>query len=319
MSLVTPSPIRVSFPSSQMSDKNQLFYGDNLDVLRRHVKDESVDLVYLDPPFNSNQDYNVLFGRREGHPASAQIQAFEDTWHWDQAAAEAYEEMVELGGEVSKALQSFRTLLGPSDMLAYLAMMAPRLMELHRVLTDTGSIYLHCDPTASHYLKLLMDAVFGPQNFRSEIVWKRSTAHSDTKQGRKMHGHIHDVLFFYTKSDDWTWNPIYQAYDPEYVESKYSRKDPGGRRFRLGDLTAARPGGDTEYLWRVKRREGSDEWEADLNDEHLQPKSGWEYLGVPPSRPGKNHSRLGRRSQRMAAGPGEGFLGSDQESGSATM
>jgi len=184
LSLVTPSPIRVSFPSSQMSDKNQLFYGDNLDVLRRHVKDESVDLVYLDPPFNSNQDYNVLFGRREGHPASAQIQAFEDTWHWDQAAAEAYEEMVELGGEVSKALQSFRTLLGPSDMLAYLAMMAPRLMELHRVLTDTGSIYLHCDPTASHYLKLLMDAVFGPQNFRSEIVWKRSTAHSDTMDMR---------------------------------------------------------------------------------------------------------------------------------------
>jgi len=136
---------------------NTLYYGDNLDILRRHVKDETVDLVYLDPPFNSNATYNVLFAEQNGSPAPAQIKAFEDTWHWDQIAAEAYQETVEAGGKVSQAMQAFRQFLGDSDMLAYLAMMAPRLVELRRVLKDTGSIYLHCDPTASHYLIVLMD------------------------------------------------------------------------------------------------------------------------------------------------------------------
>lgn len=150
---------------------NQLFYGDNLDVLRRHVADESVDLVYLDPPFNSNQDYNVLFADH-GVESAAQIQAFQDTWHWDQHAAAAFQEVVEAGGQVSLAMQAFRTFLGDNDMLAYLSMMAPRLLELRRVLKPTGSIYLHCDPTASHYLKLLMDGIFGPVNFRNEIVWR---------------------------------------------------------------------------------------------------------------------------------------------------
>ena len=273
----------LTYTSAGALADNCLFYGDNLEVLRRHVKDESVDLVYLDPPFNSNQDYNVLFREQKGHKASAQIRAFEDTWRWDETAAATYHEVVEGGGRVSEVLQAFRLFLGTNDMLSYLTMMAPRLVELHRAMKPTGSLYLHCDPTASHYLKLLLDAVFGPQHFRSEIVWKRSSAHSDTKQGRRLHGHIHDVLFFYTKSDEWTWNPLYTPYDASYVESHYSLVDKStGRRFRAGDLTAAKRGGDTQYEWRVKRPLGSGEWRADLSSEFESPLVGVEYLGIKP-------------------------------------
>ena len=266
------------------SQENRLYYGDNLDVLRRHIKDETVDLVYLDPPFNSAQDYNVLFKEHSGDRAAAQIKAFADTWHWDIGAEAAYKEIVEAGGQVSVAMQAFRSFLGESDMMAYLAMMTPRLVELRRVLKPTGSIYLHCDPTASHYLKMLMDAVFRAENFRSEIVWKRSSAHSDAKQGRRIHGHIHDLLLFYTKGKEWTWNNVYTPYDESYVDRDYKLIEEGtGRHFRRGDLTAARPGGDTEYEWRVKRREGIRErWVADLYDEYLQPLPGWEYRGVRP-------------------------------------
>jgi site-specific DNA-methyltransferase (adenine-specific) len=154
--------------------KNTLYYGDNLDVLRRHIKDESIDLIYLDPPFKSQKDYNVLFAEQNGSRAKAQLKAFEDTWRWDQESARSYQEVVEAGGRVSLVMQAFRTFLGETDMLAYLAMMAPRLVELQRALKGTGSIYLHCDPAASHYLKLLMDAVFGPLSFRNEIVWRRT-------------------------------------------------------------------------------------------------------------------------------------------------
>ncbi|MCS7239570.1 MAG: DNA methyltransferase, partial [Thermoguttaceae bacterium] len=211
---------------------------------------ESVDLIYLDRPFKSDATYNVLFAEKNGTQAAAQIKAFEDTWHWDQASAAAYQELVEGGGKVSQVMQAFRTFLGCNDMLAYLSMMAIRLKELYRVLRPTGSLYLHCDPTASHYLKLLLDAVFGPKNFRSEIIWKRTSAHSDTKQGRRQHGRVHDVIFFYTKSDQWTWNPVYAPYDQEYIERFYRYVEPStGRRYQLDNLTAARPGGDTEYEW----------------------------------------------------------------------
>ena len=223
-------------------ETNQLYYGDNLDVLRRYVRDETVDLVYLDPPFKSDQDYNVLFAEQDGSRAAAQIKAFGDMWRWDEASARTYEEVVESGGRVSQVLQSFRGFLGDNDMLAYLAMMAPRLMELRRALKPTGSLYLHCDPTASHYLKLLLDAVFGPINFRTEIIWKRTSAHSDTKQGRRQHGRIHDVLLFYTKGDAWMWNPIFTDYDKEYADQFYKEVEPEtGRRYQLGDLTG--PGG----------------------------------------------------------------------------
>jgi DNA modification methylase len=222
--------------------ENQLYYGDNLDILQRYLKDGAVDLVYLDPPFKSNQDYNVLFAEQDGSRSAAQIKAFEDTWRWDQAAAEAYYAIVEAGGKVAQVMLAFHTFLGESDMLAYLAMMAPRLVELRRVLKPTGSIYLHCDPTASHYLKMLMDAVFGPANFRTEIIWKRTSAHSDTKQGRQQHGRIHDILLFYTKSNNWIWNPLYLLYDTTYLEQFYSNIEPEtGRRFQYGDLTG--PGG----------------------------------------------------------------------------
>src|SRR5258708_27354214 len=148
---------------------NLLYYGDNLDVLRRHIKDDSVDLVYLDPPFKSNQDYNVLFAEKDGTGAASQFKAFEDTWEWNQLSAGVYEGLVEAGGKVSDVMQAFRRFLGTNDMLAYLTMMAPRLVELRRVLKANGSIYLHCDTASSHYLKLLMDAVFGPEFFQNEV------------------------------------------------------------------------------------------------------------------------------------------------------
>jgi DNA modification methylase len=260
---------------------NSLFYGDNLDVLSRHIKDETVDLVYLDPPFNSNQDYNVLFREQDGHKASAQIRVFEDTWQWDETAAATFHKVVEAGGPVSEVLQAFRLFLGTNDMLAYLTMMAPRLVELHRVLKGTGSLYLHCDPTASHYLKLLLDAVFGVENFRTEIVWKRSSAHSDTKQGRKQHGHIHDIILFYSKSDLWTWNAQFTAYDDDYVQERFANADTRGN-YKDADLTAAKPGGDTSYEWRVKRPIGGS-WTADLTDEWRSAREGWEYKAVKPS------------------------------------
>ncbi len=265
--------------------KNKLYFGDNLDILREHVPDESVDLIYLDPPFNSNATYNVLFREASGESSAAQIQAFDDTWHWNVESAEAYEDVVTDGPKrLGDLLQAMRTFLGQNDMMAYLTMMAQRMVELHRVLKPTGSIYLHCDPTASHYLKLLMDAVFGATRFRSEITWKRTSAHSDTKQGRRQHGRIHDILLYYTKSDEWQWNPIYVAYDASYTEAFYKYVEPDtGRRYRMGDLTAAKPGGDTSYEWRVKRPlEG--EWEADLNSEWESPVRDWEYKGVPPYR-----------------------------------
>lgn len=274
----------VSTSSPSAANINTLYYGDNLDILRRYGADESVDLIYLDPPFNSSADYNVLFAEQDGSRSAAQIKAFGDTWKWDRDAVLAYEELVERGGRVSQAMQAFRQLLRHSNLLAYLAMMAPRLVELRRVLKPTGSIYLHCDPTASHYLKVLMDAVFGPEMYRSEIAWKRSSAHSDSKQGRANYGHIHDTILFYTKSDAYTWHAQYIPYSHDYVAEFYRHIEPGsGRRYQLDNLTAARPGGDTEYEWRVKRRTTpGDAWEADLDDEYQHPAPGWEYKGARP-------------------------------------
>lgn len=174
---------------------NKLFYGDNLDVLREHLGDESVDLVYLDPPFQSGRNYNVLFETAAGKAAPAQVMAFEDTWQWGPEAEENLADVVDRGGRASEAIQALHKLLGPSDMMAYLAMMAPRLVELQRVLKASGSLYLHCDPTASHYLKVLLDAVFGPQNFRNEVVWRYRRWPAKSRQFQKMH----DVLLVYSK------------------------------------------------------------------------------------------------------------------------
>lgn len=267
-----------------MPRTNSLYYGDNLDVLRKHIADNSVDLIYLDPPFNSSRSYNVLFKESSGSGSEAQIEAFEDTWEWGDGAARAYHEV--LTGkhqEVARILHAMVDGLGLNPVTAYLSMMAIRLLELHRVLAPTGSIYLHCDPTASHYLKLLMDSVFGPKQFRNEFVWKRSTAHSDSKQGSKQAGRVHDIVFFYSKGDSWTWNTVYTAYDEEYLAPKYRYIEIGtGRRYRKGDLTAAKPGGDTAYEWRVKRPSAGDEWDTDLDEEWSKPKDGWEYKAVKP-------------------------------------
>lgn len=223
---------------------NTLYYGDNLDILRRYVADESVDLVYLDPPFNSNQNYNVLFHEKSGAQAAAQIKAFEDMWEWNLDSQKAYEEVVEAGGRVAQAMMAFRTFLGMNDMLAYLAMMAPRLIELRRVLKSTGSIYLHCDPTASHYLKMLMDAVFGPVNFRNEIVWLRTL--SKSLMTRRLPSN-HDVILGYQKSDGATWNTdqTFTPYDLDALDpktkSKYYHRDADGRLYQLSDLTNPNP------------------------------------------------------------------------------
>ncbi|MBA4747613.1 MAG: restriction endonuclease [Sphingopyxis sp.] len=260
---------------------NQLYYGDNLDVLREHIRDESIDLIYLDPPFNSNANYNILFKSPAGVGADSQIEAFEDTWHWNDKAEGAFHDVMTSGNtDVAELLRAMRGFLKENDMMAYLAMMAVRLIELHRVLKPTGSLYLHCDPTASHYLKLLLDGVFGA-GFRSEISWKRSSAHNDGKQGRNQYGNVRDIIFFYTKGKNWTWNWLYTNYDQSYIDSAYRHADPDGRKYRRGDLTAAKPGGDVSYGWPIKRQIGGD-WEADLTDEYLSPIAGWEYKQIPP-------------------------------------
>ncbi|MEQ7874183.1 site-specific DNA-methyltransferase [Sphingomonas sp. ASV193] len=261
---------------------NKLFYGDNLNVLRDHIADESVDLIYLDPPFNSNANYNILFKSKTGDGSDAQIEAFEDTWHWNDHAEDAFDQVIRSGNTAAaELLRAMRGFLGENDMMAYLAMMAIRLIELHRVLKPTGSLYLHCDPTASHYLKLLLDGVFGPVGYRTEISWKRSSAHNDAKQGRTQYGNIRDTIFFYSKSSEWTWNWLYTDYDDAYKNSAYRLIDDNGRRYRRDNLTAAKPGGDVSYLWPVKRLLGST-WEADLDDEFKKPLDGWEYKQVPP-------------------------------------
>ena len=262
---------------------NRLYYRDNLTVLRGCIGDESVDLIYLDPPFNSQSTYNVLFRSTAGEQSRAQIEAFDDTWHWGDEAELAFDGVINSGSsDAAEMLRAMRGFLKETDMMAYLAMMAVRLVELHSVLKPTGSIYLHCDPTASHYLKILLDAVFGVENYRNEISWRRSSAHNDTKQGSKKCGNIRDTIFFYSKSDSWTWNPQYTAYSEEYTESMYRFVDgEPGRRYRKGDLTAAKVGGDTRYEWRVRRITGG-EWLADLENEYLSPKEGWEYTGVLP-------------------------------------
>lgn len=229
------------------SRMNKLYYGDNLEVLRERVADKSVDLVYLDPPFNSSRGYNVIFAQHDtsGDEAAAQIQAFDDTWHWTPITDGQYRRYTFTGGlpeQVGEALTAFRTLLGENDAMAYLVNMAPRLVELHRVLKPTGSLYLHCDPTMSHYLKILLDAIFGADRFINEIIWKRSTAHSDRRQGARHMGRLHDTILFYTKSSSYPFTVEMTRYDEKYIASKYRLiEESTGRRYGLWDITG--PGG----------------------------------------------------------------------------
>ncbi|MDO8637539.1 MAG: site-specific DNA-methyltransferase, partial [Dehalococcoidia bacterium] len=222
---------------------NALYYGDNLEILRKYIPDKSIDLVYLDPPFNSRRSYNILFKESE-HWSEAQVRAFGDTWHWTEATEKTYLELVQKSPiKVAQLIDALHKAIGENDVMAYLVMMAIRLVELHRVLKDTGSLWLHCDPTASHYLKLVLDQVFGPANFQNEVVWKRSSAHSDVGQGAKHMGRIHDTIFFYSKSENLNVQTQFVGYSEEYLHAFYKYIEPGTRRrYRLGDLTA--PGGE---------------------------------------------------------------------------
>ncbi|MFL9839490.1 DNA methyltransferase [Sphingomonas sp. ST-64] len=238
-----------------MSLANSLFYGDNLEVMRTYFPDASVDLVYLDPPFNSRANYNILFRSPEGGEADAQVEAFKDSWHWNDVAEDAFDQAMKSGhSRAFDLLAAFRSAIGENDMMAYLAMMAIRLIELHRVLKREGSIYLHCDSTASHYLKLLMDAVFGAERFRNEITWRRTSAHSDG--GR--YGRNTDTILFYSKGARPVWNPQFEPYDAAYA-ARFRHRDADGRAWMDDNLTAkGLSGGGYHYaykgvssLWRM--------------------------------------------------------------------
>ena len=238
---------------------NALYFGDNLEVLRESIKDESVDLIYLDPPFNSNATYNVLFKTPKGHQSDAQIEAFDDTWHWGEHAEAAFADLMQQSNtDVAEVIRSLRAVLHEGDMMAYLAMMGIRLLELHRVLKLTESLYLHCDPTASHYLKIVLDQVFGVENFRNEIIWRRANAHNDPKR----FGKISDTIFYYTKGLAPTWNPQFTEYRDEYYKSHY-KQDEGGRYFRTVPVDAPRHGVGTPsllYEWKGKLPAPSRTW-----------------------------------------------------------
>lgn len=264
-----PSPIAPRLALSRYLfpvQTNVLYYGDNLRILREDIPDASVDLIYLDPPFSSQRDYNLIFKDTTGTgEATAQIQAFEDTWHWGQEAEATLRYLTttaEHSGRVPERVSTLMDALvrgtGRNDMTAYLVMMAPRLVEMHRVLKPTGSIYLHCDPTASHYLKLLMDAVFDPRNFRNEIIWKRANAHNDPRR----FGRISDTLLYYGKTDRPSWNPQHTPYREEYYETHF-KKDESGRYYRTVPLDAPRHGAGSPaliYEWKGKLPAPSRTW-----------------------------------------------------------
>jgi len=212
-----------------MSFRNALYYGDNLIILREHIRNESVDLIYLDPPFNSNRSHNVLFKDESGQEAEAQITAFEDTWHWNKTAEQTYHDLATLGSaNVAGTIGALRQFIGANQMMAYLVMMAARLVELHRVLKPTGSLYLHCDPTASHYLKVILDTVFRTEQFRNEIVWKRTPFSGSSKARALQYPRSHDVLLFFTKGRTWTWNRPARPYSTEYL-NRFKWDDGDGR------------------------------------------------------------------------------------------
>ncbi len=234
---------------------NTLYYGDNLPILREYLAAESVDLIYLDPPFNSNRPYNVIFKEETGLESPAQIVAFNDTWHWDDNAEAIYLEIVRDASEhVVKMIGAMLDFVGRNQVMAYLVMMTARLIELRRVLKPTGSIYLHCDPTVGHYLKVVMDTIFGKENFRNEIVWKRTSAHNDPKR----YGRNIDLIFFYTKNQSWTWNQQYIPHEQEYLK-RFRHQTADGRKWADYDLSAkGLTGGGYQYeykgitsLWRV--------------------------------------------------------------------
>lgn len=238
-----------------------LYFGDNLKVLGERAPDgtfrfpsESVDLVYLDPPFNSNRDYNLLFKEQSGEAADALIRAFEDTWRWDRHTVDTYEDLTGAGvnegripDHVGQLVESLVRGIGRNDMSAYLVMMTPRLLQLHRVLKETGSLWLHCDPTASHYLKVILDGIFNPEHFLAEVIWKRTSAHSSANRP----GPVHDTILGYSRGKTYTWNQQYQPYDAAYLDLFFEMTDADNRRWKRMDLTGAGTrNGATGQPWR---------------------------------------------------------------------
>ena len=211
-------------------EQNTLYYGDCLDWMEKW-DDSCVDLIYLDPPFNSKVNYNIIYGKNGA--GDAQYRAFTDIWHWDDEAAARFEMFA---GAVSRpahdVIVGLHRFLGECGMLAYLTYMAERLEQMRRLLKPTGSIYLHCDPTASHYLKSLMDAIFGHKNFRNEITWKRFNFHADARR----FGAISDRILFYSKGDHYLFNRVRIPYSRDYIDSKFTHIDSDGRRYRLDNL-----------------------------------------------------------------------------------
>ena len=213
--------------------KNQLFYGDNLEVLRKHIRDESVDLCYIDPPFNSKRNYNQIYNN-VGKEDQAQAQAFMDTWTWDDHANQGLAEIQDnyLGhftGQSIDLISGLSKVLGKGSLLAYLVGMTLRIVEIHRVLKPTGSFYLHCDPSASHYLKIIIDAVFCSQggDFKNEIIWKRTTNSGSSKSIANKFPSNTDIIFFYTKSQEYLFYPVLTDYS-EHYKSRYTKQDKRG-------------------------------------------------------------------------------------------
>ncbi|GHG41699.1 restriction endonuclease subunit M [Sinomonas cellulolyticus] len=274
-----------------MTKQNRLYYGDNLDVLRQYVPNESVDLVYLDPPFNSNRNYSVIFNRNGqfDNANSAQIEAFEDTWHWTPVTQKQFDDFINSApGPSADALSAFRILLGENDAMAYLVNMAPRLLELHRVLKPTGTLFLHCDPTMSHYLKVLLDAVFDAKFFRNEIIWHYS---GWNKKLKKHYESRHDVILMYAKSVRQFFSPQTLPWESEaeYLRTRKQKLhvDEQGRKYVMSDAGGGK---------RVKRyieeamqygRPIDDIWRIDkLNN------SASEALGYPTQKPVKLLERI---------------------------
>lgn len=248
-------------------ETNVLYYGDNLPILRKYIPDGSIDLIYLDPPFNSKATYNVLFKEPTGEPSNAQVTAFEDTWHWTEETEKTYQEIEDTApANVVNLMVALKDAIGKNDMMAYLTMMCIRLLELRRVLKDTGSIYLHCDPTASHYLKIVMDAIFDVKNFRNEIVWCYTGREAPVKHkfSRK-----HDSILYYTKTDNYVFNVEYEPYDENYVKLYFTHKDECGRFFQW--QPDGKGGRYKQYLDKSKGIPLRDWWE-------IKPVHGVDYM-----------------------------------------
>ena len=229
-------------------DTNQLYYGDNLEILRTRIPDESVDLIYIDPPFNSNQAYNVIFSESDGSSSQAQIRAFEDTWSWGDATEGTYRDLIGAAPhQLVETIKSFRGFLAETNLMAYLVMMAVRLVELHRVLKPTGSFYLHCDPTASHYLKIILDQIFGVENFRNEVYWKRKTGRAGPTN---RFGTSCDILLWFSKSSKYRFSTQYRDNNPEYIKKMFRFTDDSGRRYRVDNLASPNPRPNLTYEYK---------------------------------------------------------------------